>query len=339
MKRYAEYKESGIEWIDEIPEEWKTKKFGYLFSFGRGLNITKADLLDEGVPCVSYGEIHSKYGFEVSSDVNPLRCVDEDYLLTSPSALLKRGDFVFADTSEDIEGSGNFTCLNSDIPIFAGYHCITARQRETHNYRYLSYLFDSIGFRSQIRCKVSGVKVFSVTQTILKDTVVTLPPIHEQEAIAEYLDEKTASIDSIIADKQRLIDLLKEKRQAIISEAVTKGLDKNVKMKDSGIEWIGEIPKGWNISRGKNILSLVKRPVPDNCEVITCFRDGEVTRRSNRREDGFTFADKEIGYQGICVGDLVIHGMDGFAVLLAYPIHWVKVHPYLACVQQKRKSI
>ncbi len=85
------------------------------------------------------------------------------------------------------------------------------------------------------------------------------------------------------------------------------------KMKDSGIEWIGEIPEGWSIARGKHILTLLQRAVSPTDGVITCFRDGEVTLRSNRREDGFTVSLKEIGYQGIEPGDLVVHGMDGFA--------------------------
>lgn len=84
-------------------------------------------------------------------------------------------------------------------------------------------------------------------------------------------------------------------------------------MKDSGIEWIKQIPNHWNITRGKNILQLMKRSPEQNDEVVTCFRDGEVTLRKNRREEGFTFSDKEIGYQGIKKGDIVIHGMDGFA--------------------------
>lgn len=84
-------------------------------------------------------------------------------------------------------------------------------------------------------------------------------------------------------------------------------------MRDSGIEWIKQIPTGWSTTRGKNILQLMKRPPEADDEVITCFRDGEVTLRRNRREEGFTFSDKEIGYQGIKKGDLVIHGMDGFA--------------------------
>ncbi len=83
--------------------------------------------------------------------------------------------------------------------------------------------------------------------------------------------------------------------------------------RDSGIPWIGNIPAHWNIQRGKNVLKLLERPVEKDDEVITCFRDGEVTLRKNRREDGFTVSLQEIGYQGIEPGDLVVHGMDGFA--------------------------
>ena len=84
-------------------------------------------------------------------------------------------------------------------------------------------------------------------------------------------------------------------------------------MKDSGIEWISEIPAHWGILRGKNVLRLLERPVKPDDDVITCFRDGEVTLRKNRREEGFTNSLKEIGYQGVEPGDLIVHGMDGFA--------------------------
>ena len=84
-------------------------------------------------------------------------------------------------------------------------------------------------------------------------------------------------------------------------------------MKDSGVHWIGEIPKSWDIVRGKNTITLLERPVNSSDDVITCFRDGEVTLRKNRREEGFTNSLKEIGYQGVNPGDLVVHGMDGFA--------------------------
>ena len=106
---------------------------------------------------------------------------------------------------------------------------------------------------------------------------------------------------------------LEQYKRSVITEVVTKGLNSDVEMKNSGVEWIGEIPASWEIIRGKYILKYLQKPVKENDGVITCFRDGEVTLRSNRREEGFTMSDKEIGYQGIDVGDLVVHGMDGFA--------------------------
>ena len=83
--------------------------------------------------------------------------------------------------------------------------------------------------------------------------------------------------------------------------------------KKSGVAWVKKIPSSWNVSRGKTILELLNRPIKDDDEIITCFRDGEVTLRKNRREEGFTVALREAGYQGIEPGDLVVHGMDGFA--------------------------
>jgi type I restriction enzyme S subunit len=204
MKKYDSYKHSDIEWIREIPNHWKIKKFGHLFSFSRGLGITKQDLKDEGIPCVNYGDIHSKYGFSVNPEIHKLKCVDELYLEAADKSLLSRGDFVFADTSEDIEGSGNYTVLDSDLPTFAGYHTIIARHESGNDYKYLAYYFNSLEFRNQIRSSVSGVKVYSITQEILKNSVILLPPLSEQTAIATYLDRKTAEIDELIADKKRL---------------------------------------------------------------------------------------------------------------------------------------
>ena len=102
-------KDSGVEWIGKIPKHWEVKRFRYVFNLGKGLTITKENLRDEGVYCVNYGEIHSKFGFELDTKIHKLKHVDKEYLESDPRALIKNGDFVFADTSEDIEGSGNFT--------------------------------------------------------------------------------------------------------------------------------------------------------------------------------------------------------------------------------------
>lgn len=147
----------------------------------------------------------------------------------------------------------------------------------------------------------------------MKKITIPTPPLAEQRCIADFLDAKCAEFDALTADIQIQIDTLEQYKRSVITETVTKGLNPDAEMKDSGIEWIGNMPAHWDVIRGKYILRYMQKPVREDDGVITCFRDGEVTLRSNRREDGFTMSDKEIGYQGIDVGDLVVHGMDGFA--------------------------
>ncbi|HLB41729.1 MAG: type I restriction endonuclease subunit S [Pseudomonadales bacterium RIFCSPHIGHO2_12_FULL_40_16] len=253
-EKYAEYQDSGIEWLGKIPEHWAMSKLRYLFDFSKGLSITKENLQDEGIPCVNYGEVHSKYGFEVDPKKHTLKCVSENYLKTSENAILNNGDFVFADTSEDLKGSGNFTHLVGDEQIFAGYHTVIARPHNSLASRFYAYLFESKEFRSQIQLAVKGVKVFSITQAMLRSADAWLPSPDEQVKIANFLDHETAKIDSLIAKQQKLIELLKEKRQAVISHAVTKGLNPDVAMKDSGVEWLGQVPEHWLTPRLKQLI-------------------------------------------------------------------------------------
>nr|WP_315114208.1 restriction endonuclease subunit S [uncultured Neisseria sp.] len=213
-------KDSGVKWTGQVPEHWDIKRFRNLFDFGKGLSITKENLQDEGIPCVNYGEVHSRYGFEVIPERDALKCVDSKYLVFNNS-MLNKGDFVFADTSEDIEGSGNFTYLNSSTRIFAGYHTVITRLKITAIHRYIAYYFDSLSFRNQIRNKVKGVKVFSITQSILKGTFVLLPNLKEQQQIADYLDTQTAKIDQAIALKTAHIEKLKEYKSVLINDVVT----------------------------------------------------------------------------------------------------------------------
>ena len=255
---YPEYKDSGVEWLGEIPVHWVTSKLRYTFNFGKGLTITKEHLRDKGIPCLNYGEVHSKYGFEVDLQKHSLKCVDKQYLKTSPSALLEHGDIVFADTSEDIDGSGNFTQLVSKEPIFAGYHTIIARPFDRECSRFYAYLLDSKELRTQIRHAVKGVKVFSITQAILRGVNIWLPSMNERTKIANFLDHETAKIDTLIDKQQQLIKLLKEKRQAVISHAVTKGLNPDAPMKDSDVKWLGEVPEHWVVAQLKFNTQLMQ---------------------------------------------------------------------------------
>lgn len=218
---YVKLKKSSVEWIGEIPEHWEVKKFRNTFKLGKGLTITKENLTDEGVYCVNYGEIHSKFGFEVNPVIHKLKCVHPDYLINNSSSLLNEGDFVFADTSEDIKGSGNFTYLNSKEQVFAGYHTVIARPTKDILSRFIAYEFDSPAFKSQIHTKVKGVKVYSITQSILKELSILLPPKNEQLEIVNYLDNVTSKIATVISLKEQEIEKLKEYKMSLIDGVVT----------------------------------------------------------------------------------------------------------------------
>lgn len=158
--------------------------FYSLFSLGRGLNITKSDYVENGYPCLSYGDVHSRFKGFVNASRDNLPKVDFKFLKSNPLALLNEGDIVFADTSEDYEGSGDSTCvLECNSIFFAGYHTTIARPRSRLKVYspYFGYYFQSEHFRGQLKKRVSGVKVYSITNRVLNSTRVLLPNLEEQK--------------------------------------------------------------------------------------------------------------------------------------------------------------
>lgn len=332
-----EMKDSGLKWIGQIPNGWEVNRIKYLFKTAKGLSVTKNNLIEDGLPVISYGQIHSKINTGVTVADELRRFVSYDYR-KYVSSKLEKFDFAFADTSEDYEGCGNCVYKRTDDELYGGYHVVILHSIKKEDNRYFAYLFQTDAWREQIRTKASGVKVFSVTQKIINEASVIIPPIEMQARISNFLDAKCAEIDALTADIQTQIDTLEQYKRSVITEAVTKGLNPDAEMKDSGIEWISEIPATWNIIRGKYLLKYLQKPVKKDDGVITCFRDGEVTLRSNRRENGFTMSDKEIGYQGIDVGDLVVHGMDGFAGAIGISDSRGKASPVLNVMDTKQNK-
>lgn len=334
IPKYEAYKDSGINWLGEIPEHWSVKRFRDMFSFSKGLNITKENLEETGIPCVNYGEIHSKFGFEVDPLKHVLKCVSEDYLKGHSKSLLFSGDFVFADTSEDIEGSGNFTQLVSTRTIFAGYHTVITRPAKGNHHRYLAYMLDSTSYRNQIRIAVKGVKVFSITNAILKKTNFWLPTLNEQTSIANFLDQKTAQIDDAIAIKEKQIALLKERKQIIIQKAVTQGLDPNVPMKDSGVDWIGQIPEHWDIKKAKYLFKEVDdRSLTGQEELLSVSHMTGVTPRSEKNVSMF-MAEDYTGSKLCKKNDLVMNIMWAWMGALGVSDHIGIVSPSYGVYRQ-----
>ena len=217
----VEMKDSGVDWIGKIPITWKVNRLKNIFNFGKGLPITKEDLKEKGIAVISYGQIHSK--LNAGTEVLPslIRFVDEKYLKTNNNSLVKENDFIVADTSEDLDGCGNCVYINRKMQLFAGYHTIILKSLNNYDNKYLAYLFKTDIWRSQIRSRVSGIKLFSITQKILKETTVILPKFEEQKEIVSYLDKKCSEIDKLITKKEELIKELENYKKSLIYECVT----------------------------------------------------------------------------------------------------------------------
>lgn len=201
-------------------EGWKEVRLKDVFTFSKGLSITKEDLKEIGVPVISYGQIHSKQNTGVCIADHLIRYVDASFLNTDEKSLTHVNDFIFADTSEDLEGCGNCVYVNKEMTLFAGYHTLLLKSKKTQDNKFLAYVFNTDCWRTQIRKNVCGVKLFSITQKNLNSVSVAFPCLKEQQRISLYLDQKTGQIDTIVSKITDQIENLKVLRKCVINESV-----------------------------------------------------------------------------------------------------------------------
>ena len=223
------------QFIDKIIEslDYEYIPFKAIFNLGKGLSITKDNLGLTGVKCINYGEIHGDFKFSFYSSDNRLKKLEKITGVTiSAYANLEYGNFIFADTSEDIDGCGNFTYLEDSIEkVYAGYHTVVGKLKLPLNCRYLAYYFESEKWRKQVRQKVKGVKVFSITQAILKSTKILLPNQTIQNNIVNILDNYMNENNKLSNCIDEKINNLIKLKQSLISEVVTGQIDvRNVKI-------------------------------------------------------------------------------------------------------------
>jgi len=247
MRDEREMKDSRIEWIGKIPASWNIERMKNQFVYTKGLNITKADLVDEGVAVISYGQIHAKNNTGTTLNPEFLRYISPDNIAINDKSLLNMGDIVFADTSEDYDGLGNAVYMDSDTETYAGYHTIIARLKNIDYSKYFAYLFKSDAWREQLRIRASGIKVFSVTQRMLNDVTLIMPGKNAIRPIISYLDDRCSKIDTIIAEAKASIEEYQELKQAVIYEAVTKGIN-HTQCKHIDIDYLDDMPVNWHIS-------------------------------------------------------------------------------------------
>jgi type I restriction enzyme S subunit len=337
-----ENKKTNIKWISSIPKEWK---------MGRLKDVI--EVLTDYTANGSFGDLAKNVQYLDYEDYARLiRLTD------LRDNLLNTGVYVSEESYEYLGKSKLFggEILVANVGAYAGLFCempeVTApatlgpnmfliRTNQRMEQHFLYYLGNANFVWEQLVQKAISSAQPKLNKTDIKTIYIVIPPKNVQRKIASYLDQKCDKITTLIADVQSEIDTLEQYKRSVIAETVTKGLNYDVKMKDSGVQWIGDMPAYWKCNRGKYILKYIQKPVREDDGVITCFRDGEVTLRSNRREDGFTMSDKEIGYQGIDVGDLVVHGMDGFAGAIGISDSRGKASPVLNVLdtEQNKKYI
>lgn len=232
MGRYSEYCESGAGWLGELPSHWKLRRISALY-----------DARNEKVSDQDYPPLSVTMQGIVPQLETAAKTQDGDN-----RKLVRTGDFVINSRS-DRRGACGISAYDGSVTLIS--NVLAPKDRNAMSTRYYSYLFKSEGFADEFYRQGTGIvdDLWSTNWTRMKNILVAGPPLAEQESIADYLDAKTAEIDALVADCEREVGLLREYRKAVISEAVTKGLDPDAPMKDSGVEWIGEIPEGWRTSK------------------------------------------------------------------------------------------
>ncbi len=247
FQKYPVYKDSGVEWLGEIPEPWEALSNKFIFDLKKnqvGKRSAEYDLLSLTLRGIIKRDMENPEGkfpaeFDTYQEV-------------------KKGDFVFC--LFDVEETPRTVGLSPFDGMITGAYTVM-QPRSKFDKSFLYYFYLNLDSKKRLKPLYKGLR-----NTIPKDSFFSfktfVPPKQEQTAIASFLDEKCGKIDTAINQKQKLIVLLKERKQIIIQNAVTKGLDPNVKMKDSGVEWIGEIPEHWEVKRNGFLARIIRGASP-----------------------------------------------------------------------------
>ncbi|QIZ52653.1 restriction endonuclease subunit S [Dickeya zeae] len=279
-KAYPEYKNSGVEWLGKIPRNWKTTSISRLFSRIKRTGYTEKELLsvyrDYGViPKSSRDDNNNK----PSEDLSPYQLVEPNDLVMNKMKAWQ-GSIAISEY-EGIVSPAYFVYQPNKILFDQAYP------------RYVHYLLRNPIYVTQYLSRSKGIRVnqWDLDPDEFRNIELLLPSKYEQEKIYNFLDYETAKIDNLIEKQQQLIELLKEKRQAVISHAVTKGLNPDVPMKNSGVEWLGEVPEHWIISRYKFCTLRVIVGIAEAATHAYSDIGTPIIRSTNIKEDGLSTSD------------------------------------------------
>ena len=269
--RYPAYKDSGVEWLGEVPEHWEVDDLKHrCLAFPS--NVDKKSYDDEAsVRLCNYIDVY--YNDVITSAMEFMSATASPQQIATFS--LRAGDTIITKDSETADDIGISAFVPDDLPgVVCGYHLTMIRPRCDVSGAFVKRLFDAKTTKAKLEVSANGLTRVGLGQYAIDNLTFAWPPLAEQAAIATFLDCETAKIDALVAEQEKLIELLKEKRQAVISHAVTKGLDPSVPMKDSGVEWLGEVPAHWAVASLGYLSKIDTGSTPDRS--IPAYWDRDV---------------------------------------------------------------
>ncbi|MES2237385.1 MAG: restriction endonuclease subunit S [Pseudomonadota bacterium] len=300
--RYPKYKDSGVEWLGAVPEHWSVKRIGYYF------NERREKVSDKDFPALSV----TKNGIVPQLDT-AAKSDDGDN-----RKKVSKGDFVINSRS-DRKGSAGVSAFDGSVSLI----CTVLRPQEQVDAPFVHHLLRCQPFQEEFYRYGKGIvaDLWSTNYSEMRNILLGMPPLPEQSKIAAFLDRETAKIDELMAEQRRLMELLKEKCQAVISHAVTKGLDPNAPTKPSRIEWLGDMPAHWEAKPlGRITLSRCDGPFGSGLKSEHYSESGvRVIRLQNIRAEGFNdsdaafidkeYHDNELTGHEVVAGDVLIAGL------------------------------
>ena len=296
------YKPSGVPWLGDVPVHWEVVQLGRIGIFSKGSGGTKDDEVPDGIPCVRYGDLyttHTHFIRRTRSYVSPARA--------SAYTPINRGDVLFPTSGETIEDIGKSAVNLMHTQVLCGGDLIIFRSTIPMEPKFAGYALDCHSAQTQKSLMGRGITIMHVYSAQLKYLRLALPPLSEQRAIVRYLDYVDRRIRRYVSAKRKLIALLEEEKQAVISQAVTRGLDPSVRLKLSGVEWLGDVPAHWERRRLKTVLQPIDRRSTTGSETLLSLRRdfGVVVyaEHFNRPSQSRSL----VGFKLVRVGQLVVN--------------------------------
>ena len=250
FEAYPSYRPSRVPWLGNVPEHWEVVQLGRSGVFFKGSGGTKDDEVPDGMPCVRYGDLyttHKSFISQTRSYVPPAKA--------RAYTPINRGDVLFPTSGETIEEIGKSAVNLMHTQVLCGGDLIIFRPTIPMEPKFAGYALDCPAAQAQKSLMGRGITIMHIYSGQLKYLWFPLPPLPEQRAIVRYLDYVDRRIRRYVAAKRKLIALLEEEKQAVVNQAVTRGLDPNVRLKPSGVEWLGDVPEHWEVRRSKRLFS------------------------------------------------------------------------------------